>query len=344
MIHDGEYSGSLDVVGYRGMVRKRGRGAITAGAFPAKPPSNWFANPRLRQLTPLTIDQEGRVSGHIASWQQSHIGMAGSIKPPRSRSRYAFFQTGQVETLEGDMVNVGQITLTGGHAPLNASVADTVAHYDNTRSAVMDVAVFEDKHGIAVAGALRPNVSDDQLREIRASAVSGDWRPINGNMELVAVCAVNVPGFPIPRARVASGTPVALVAAGTEPLVALSMRRSHRSAEVDPRLFQRTMRTMHSRVERLERQLAGQVLDNRSALDDAIVAAAAKPKNDRRQPGISAAANRRKSQAQLRARVHGTQASAGKAPTADELRARVHGTQASASDPRADLRKRVHKS
>jgi hypothetical protein len=36
---------------------------------------------------------------------------------------------------------------------------------------------------------------------------------------MVAVLSVNVPGFPVPRARVASGAPIALVAAGALPAV-----------------------------------------------------------------------------------------------------------------------------
>ncbi len=58
----------------------------------------------------------------------------------------------------------------------------------------------------------------EQVRALRASAPSGDWRPINGALELVAVCQVNVPGFPIARARVASGQVYALVAAGARVL------------------------------------------------------------------------------------------------------------------------------
>ena len=204
---------------------------MVAAGFPLKPPRQWFDNPTLKELTPLCVDQDGRVYGHIASWKMSHIGMAGGIKAPKSKSNYAFFATGLLETLEGDRVNVGQITLTGGHANLNDSVANAVAHYDNTLSAVMDVSVGEDKHGIWVAGALRPDVDDLKLRSIRASSVSGDWRPINGNLELVAVCAVNVPGFPIPRAKVASGATLALVAAGTEQLVEAAMQ-AHEAGEM----------------------------------------------------------------------------------------------------------------
>ena len=207
---------------FRGMVQGDLR-TVLAGAFPIKPPADWFDDPRMSELTPLTIDSSGRVHGHIAAWHTNHIGMAGGIKPPRSRSKYAFFRTGTLETAEGKFVDVGQITLAGGHADLNASVPQAVAHYDNTNTAVMDVAAGEDRYGIWVAGALRPSVTEEQLRAVRASSVSGDWRPINGNLELVAVCSVNCPGFPIPRARVAAGTPIALVAAGIEPLIAKSI-------------------------------------------------------------------------------------------------------------------------
>lgn len=217
---DGVYE---DVQGWSGMIRHPDIMALTAGGYPVLPPSTWFSNPGLASLTPLTIDDNGRVFGHIAAWHTSHIGMAGGVKPPRSKSNYAYYRTGVVKCDDNKLVDVGQITLTGGHAPLNAGVARAVAHYDDTASAIMDVAAGEDKHGIWVAGALRPDVTDAQLRAIRASSVSGDWRPINGKLELVAVCAVNAPGFPIPRARVASGAPIAMVAAGVEPLIEIAM-------------------------------------------------------------------------------------------------------------------------
>lgn len=217
---DGIYE--MDVP-WRGMIRESAS-ALVASTFPVKPPKQWFDDPGLSQLSPLTVDPTGRVYGHIAAWHTSHIGMAGGVKPPRSKSGYAFYRTGVVETDSGTMIPVGQITLAGGHASLNSDVASAVKHYDDTNTAIMDVAAGEDKHGIWVAGALRPSVSEEQIRSIRASSVSGDWRPINGRLELVAVCAVNCPGFPIPRARVAAGTPIALVAAGIEPLVDLAIQ------------------------------------------------------------------------------------------------------------------------
>jgi hypothetical protein len=60
-----------------------------------------------------------------------------------------------------------------------------------------------------------------QIRALRASAPSGDWRPINGGLELVAICQVNVPGFPTARAMIASGKVLALVAAGASYMAAM---------------------------------------------------------------------------------------------------------------------------
>lgn len=298
VLEDGVYT-----TGWVGMVRED-LSALLAASFPAKPPRQWFDDPKLPGVTALTIDNSGRVQGHIATWKQSHIGMAGSVKAPRSKSNYAFFATGALECDDGTHVNVGQITLAGGHASIEASVAETVAHYDNTRSAVMDVAVGEDRHGIWVAGALRPDVDDLQLRAVRASSVSGDWRPINGNLELVAVCSVNVPGFPIPRARVASGQVVALVAAGTEELVELSLQG--RSDDSLRDVLNATTASIDARMRSLEDALLDRVRENRHGLTAAIQEAKTVARTG---------AN------ELRARVHPEVAMTA---AADELRDRVH--------------------
>jgi hypothetical protein len=64
---------------------------------------------------------------------------------------------------------------------------------------------------------MRPTATEQDMFTLKATgALSGDWRRIGGNLELVAALAVNVPGFPIPRlelAASANGVPTALVAA-----------------------------------------------------------------------------------------------------------------------------------
>jgi hypothetical protein len=219
--------------------------AVTAGAIPTSPPDEWFADPGLTKHTTLTVTDEGRVYGHIAPWGVTHIGMAGDVTAPKNRTgNYAYFRTGQLVTASGQNVRVGQLTLGGGHAPMDANVASVVKHYDDTNSAVADVAVGEDKHGIWAAGALRPNVTPEQIRIMRASPPSGDWRRINGELELVAACHVNVQGFPIAAsAYFAGGSVEALVAAGARQMAELL-------------LSQRADAALINRIDRLEQLTA----------------------------------------------------------------------------------------
>lgn len=247
---------------------------LAASGGPAAPPREWFEDPKLEAPTPLTIMSDGRVYGHLAAWDSVHIGMPGRVHPPKSKSGYAYFHTGVVACSDGSEVPVGQITLSGGHAPLSASARDAVRHYDDTASALVDVRAGEDAHGIWLAGALRPGATDSQIRALRASAPSGDWRPIDRALELVAACQVNVPGFPLARARVASGEVLALVAAGASDM----MMRRYRAADHDTQ---------------------GQLVELKGALDEVRTQV----------EGLvaSASVETETKKSELRARVHGIQ-------------------------------------
>lgn len=238
--------------------------AMVAAGAPVIPPRSWFENPSLSGPTPLTVTDEGRVFGHIAAWNVSHIGLPGNTRPPRSRSNYQYFRTGIIRTDNGD-VPVGQLTLAGGHAPLHASAADAVKHYDDTASAIADVTAGEDAFGIWVSGALRPDATPEQVRALRASAPSGDWRPINGRLEMVAVCQVNVPGFPVARACVASGAITALVAAGARPLAELresaTTRMEERLAQLEALEFKRQRAGADARLQAFVASAAREKLD-----------------------------------------------------------------------------------
>lgn len=190
---------------------------VVASAYRVDPPLDWFTNPGLGAATPIEVTDEGRVFGHIATWDSCHIGGQGEcIQPPRSAKDYAYFLCGSVRTSEGTDVSVGHITMGTGHADVKLGSTAAAQHYDDTGTVVADVNVGEDAVGIWVSGALRPDVSDSQVRALRASPMSGDWRRLGSALELVAVLAVNTPGFPIPRPAgvVASGDMQTLVAAG----------------------------------------------------------------------------------------------------------------------------------
>jgi hypothetical protein len=225
------------------------------------PPSEWFEDPGFDSPTPLTITSDGRVLGHLAAWETCHVGISGDcVKPPRSATNYAHFRTGEVTTADGSTVAVGQITMDTGHAGKDDGPQAAVSHYDNTGTGVADVNVGEDDHGIWVAGMMRPGVSDQQTYALKATgALSGDWRRIGGNLELVAALAVNVPGFPVPRVQMAAsaGRPTSLVAAavvGTDPNAAEAERVA---IAVIARLDQREVdKERRIRAERLARQVS----------------------------------------------------------------------------------------
>lgn len=194
--------------------------ASAAGMAPMCPPGEWFQDPALDRLTALTVTDEGRIVGYLAGWDTCHIGSPGGqgtcTVAPDSKSDYRYFHLGELTTAEGDDISVGNITLDTGHAGLGASRRSSLNHYDHTGTVVGDVRVGEDAFGIWVAGAVRPEATPTSIRKLRSSSLSGDWRTIDGHLELIAALCVNVPGFPIPRAQAAisaSGV-TAIVAAG----------------------------------------------------------------------------------------------------------------------------------
>lgn len=175
---------------------------ITAAAVLTKP-ADAFKDPQFTAPTPVTIEGD-RIFGHIASWGVCHIGIQDQcVMAPHSSTNYGYYRTGVVHTDEG-RIPVGQITMSTGHASIKASAKDAVAHYDNTGSVVADIATGEDSFGIWFSGVLRPNLTDEQVAALAASALSGDWRRTASGLELVAALAVNVPGFPIPRISLAA--------------------------------------------------------------------------------------------------------------------------------------------
>lgn len=189
--------------------------------YPTEPPADWFTDPTLDEPTPITVTAEGRIYGHAALWDSCHVGRPGiCTAPPKSASNYAYYRTGSVACPDGCAIPTGRITLNTGHADLDLDAYSAAAHYDHTGAAVADVATGEDEYGIWFAGALRPNVNDEQVRILRASSLSGDWRPIGGQLELVGLLAVNVPGFPIARPLAASGVQVRVIEGVQTALVA----------------------------------------------------------------------------------------------------------------------------
>lgn len=214
---------------------------LVAAGGPVAPPANRFRDPGLRELTALTLEEdedgEGLIYGHAAGWGTCHMGYPDvCTTAPMSNTQYSYFHLKEVECDDGQRVSVGTITLDTGHAGARLGRVEATRHYDDTGTAIADVVCGEDEFGIWFSGSVRPGLEEEDVRKLRGAVLSGDWRNVNGNLELVALLAVNVPGFPVPRVRalVASGGDgqevLALVAAGIHAGVAVSRGDQERLA------------------------------------------------------------------------------------------------------------------
>ena len=190
---------------------------VAAAAVATRHDSSMFTNPQLAGPTPLTVDGE-HVFGHLALWDTEHMSFPGrGVNPPRSATNYALFHTSQLET-EAGAVSVGRLTVGTGHAGARDDVHAASEHYDTTGTTWAFVKAGEDKHGIWVSGVINPDAEASQIRAGASAPLSGDWRKVGNNLELVAALSVNTPGFPVPRAFQNTATEsMSLVAAGVAP-------------------------------------------------------------------------------------------------------------------------------
>jgi hypothetical protein len=179
------------------------------------PPKAWFEKPNLDKLTPLVVEPNGRVYGHLAAWDTCHrdVSMKSCVLAPRSKKDYEPFHLGTVFTAEGEAVRVGKIVMDTRHAGITLGYRAAAIHYDDTGDEVAVVRAYEDQFGPVLAGAVVPEADERKVAKLRRSPLSGDWRAVDGNLELTAALAVNVPAFPV--FAMDGDERLALVAAGT---------------------------------------------------------------------------------------------------------------------------------
>jgi hypothetical protein len=111
--------------------------ALTAsakGMAPLAPPREWFYMPEPNEKTPLTFTEDGRVYGHLATWDQCHMGLFNDCVLARpSRTNYSFFHTGSIRTAEGDTVPIGRVLIgDAGHADVYLDGSNANEFYDKT--------------------------------------------------------------------------------------------------------------------------------------------------------------------------------------------------------------------
>ncbi|EIC63644.1 hypothetical protein [Mycobacteroides abscessus] len=177
-----------------------------------------FEDPKLSGLTLPTIDDNGRIYGHLAAFGACHRSIQDSCTlVPKSNSGYREFHTSPAVRLDdGTRLPVGRLTVGCGHADTRLPAIPAAAHYDNAGSAFALVRVGEDKHGIWFSGVAAPWATPEQIEMGLSAPLSGDWRNFGQGLELVAALAVNTPGFNVRAGGTTDdeGLPFAMVASG----------------------------------------------------------------------------------------------------------------------------------
>lgn len=153
-----------------------------------------FHIPESAEPHKIVIDEEGRVYGHLAQWNEPHRSYVDQLRYcPRPRDGYTSFNHAGPLTEKGQ-VGTGPIFAVGGHSKRSIrglSREEIAEAYGGIENAWADVRVSEGAHGPWVSGRLRPGLSDETIYAVRASHISGHWV----GDELLAIVSCNVPGF-----------------------------------------------------------------------------------------------------------------------------------------------------
>jgi len=151
-----------------------------------------FHIPEADVPTKITPDADGRVWGHLATWDSCHDSHVNyCIQVPRPMDNYASFNKPGVLTDRG-MVETGPIFARGGHRP-SGGADDLEKAYGGIENAWADVRVIPGRLGPWVSGRVRPGVDDATIYAVRASRVSGHW--VKGRLK--AIVSVNAEGFDV---------------------------------------------------------------------------------------------------------------------------------------------------
>lgn len=188
-----------------------------------RPPRSWFemAEPQMGDpllvlqddndhwAVPTTITDDGQVFGHAAFWGQCHTGIMAAqgqcVEPPVSPTNYARANMKALATDHGTVLTC-PLVVGSDHADLALFADEARDFYANHALAWADVVFSHGQFGPWFCGALRPTVTAEQVRVLRTSDVSGDWRDEGQGLDLILGLTVNGGGFPLRgQALAASG-------------------------------------------------------------------------------------------------------------------------------------------
>lgn len=163
---------------------------ITASAGTLVEPHEAYFVVEPDEPTPITIDADGNVYGHLGLWGQCHTGIEGRcVTIPRASDGYSTFNKPKAVITDDGFVSAGTIFALNGHA----YGPDLEKAYGGIENAWATVRVTEGRLGPWLSGRVMPGVDDETVYRARASRISGHWK--GGTLR--AIVSVNVEGYPV---------------------------------------------------------------------------------------------------------------------------------------------------
>lgn len=181
----------------------------------------FFDDPALDGPTPLTVDADGRVYGHVRTFGSCYLSspaMDVCLEPPPSATGYARFHVHGARLEDGTILPVGALTFGEGHRAHGGLKASQAAYAD-IGTVAAKVRAGEDAYGVWVAGEVTSEYAD-RADDLLLSPLSGHWEPdldIGGHLEMIAAHIVVTPGYAVRRivATIEDGSATSLII--TEP-------------------------------------------------------------------------------------------------------------------------------
>jgi hypothetical protein len=163
----------------------------------------------------IQVTDEGRVGGYFFQADACLLHDHEAC-PKASPTQYAAFHQQSQVLDSGEMLRVGVIGNTHGHADPYGTIEAAQAHYSDPSAQLMVGRAGDNEHGGWFAGVLVPDLTYGDVALIRRCALSGDWRPMPQSWwaahgiprRAVAECEgydcigptfVNRPGLPLVR-------------------------------------------------------------------------------------------------------------------------------------------------
>jgi hypothetical protein len=172
------------------------------------PPVEWLLEPHHDVIPGATglITADGRFCAYSHEWDRCHVSFTGAGEcwtPPRSATGNRMFHQSRTTAMaaDGTIVEIptGVVPFGGGHAPLDATVAEASQWYDRPDVTKVIARAVEVDDGCVMCGFIVPGTTHREVALMRASALSGDWRwvPQIHDLDFLGPCFVARPGLPL---------------------------------------------------------------------------------------------------------------------------------------------------